>query len=427
MSSRRAVLTSVAVAASLGTLACGDKSVDTTGPDYKGGPPPSTGLSCSFNTMKNDVNNYFVLADRSAVQDLITLMKSQYSGAGNALSTGTGFQILDKIAGAHNGTTPPAGTPADGSKLANDVIACLDASIVGMPTAITDFAVALGSKGAFEVRGGSTNDGVSMFTKDAHGVIKPSAAGFKAWTNSEQLLFYAAPISNTFLKEEKVSTVGYRWETVPVRHAFTGFATIGMCVFSDRPTDRVQEVSTGVARVLATNIVGTGLQCSAASDAVALGAFGRVVDLARKLFMPEAAYAGQQGGGTGGLLGGLSDLGVVTSAAPALTFSNVADGRISDLMPVFTVTAKTANGSTFAGMTITLSVTGNAGSFNVYQTVDGVENPNPNPTAVTDINGVAHFDNVRIDKAGGYTLGATGSDGDYSGSPTTTNLFHIKR
>ncbi|MBA2627005.1 MAG: hypothetical protein H0U85_03265 [Gemmatimonadales bacterium] len=418
---RRIALT-VAFAASVGTIACGDKSTDTTAPSYAGGRPQ--GFVCSFNTMKNDVNSYFAVAARPAVQDFVTLMKGSYGP--NATSTGYGFDILRKIAGAHrlmNATdgTQPVGTPADGSKLANDVIACMG-TISPMPTAITDFAEALGTQGAFDVRGdASIDDAASVFTLDHSSVIKPPVAGFASWTSANELLFYAAPLPNTFVTETKVGATGFSWNTIPERHAFAGYATFGVCVYSGVSKDRVQEVSAGVSRILVPTTE-TGLNCQASLGMAPAGMFGRIVDLARRLVLPANAYAGTSGGGTGGLLGGLSNLGVGTIAAVNLQFGPIKDGFTTTDLDPFTVTATTAGGSKYPDMTVVLTVVGNSGSFNVYQ--GGVLNMHP--TAIANKDGVATFSDVKIDKAGGYTLGASASDADYS-ALQNSKMFHIKQ
>ena len=414
----RTIAVALAMVMGVGVLGCSDRSELATDPGFaRGG---GSTFSCDFNKMKNHVNDYFAVADRSRVQDLITLMKSQYGTAGSAAATSSGFDLLTRIAGAHDGTgLAPAGTPADGSTLANDVIACMK-TISPLPTAATDFSLALGTTGAFEVRGGSTDGDLVIQTRDAHGAIgAPTGGSFADWTGSDRLLFYGVPTpDNGFLTEPKVGVTGYSWNTIPVRHSFNGLARVAMCV-SQNDQDRVQEISGGVQRVLEEVDFADLVTCTTTTGMAPTTVFGRVLQVARNVFLPGEAYAAAFGGGTGGLLGGLSDLGVVTVRSVSLTISRIADGVSTDPLPAFTVTATAPSGSTVAGVDVKLTVIGNSGSFHVT--------PDPT-TARTDFNGIAHFTNVTIDKPGGYTIQATSSYDDYgSQGAATSKWFHVKQ
>lgn len=415
MSSRRAVLASVAVAASLGTLACGDKSVDSTGPEFKGGPPPTTGLSCSFNTMKNDVDLYFAVADRPDVQLNVSSMKTLYGSKGSAEATNKGFDILAQIATAHDAmtTSTALGSAAAGSNLANDVIACMVVS--PQPTAIINLAGALGA-GAFEVRGGTGDGDARIVTLDKQsGIAKPDGGAF-ADLSSERLLFYGERIE-TFAATSRLSEVAYSWNTVPERHTFNALARAGVCIAQDNK-DRIQEVSGSTNRLLATvDFVALnselGLTCPTLQGRVPNTLFGRMVQFARNAFLPQEAYAGQQGGGTGGLLGGLSDLGVIDVGNASFVMARVKDATTTTPVSV-TVTLKSQSGLAMPGESVSLAVAGNSGSFTPIS-----------PTAKTNEQGVITF-SVILDKAGGYTLGATV---DYGSGPVMviSNLFHIKK
>lgn len=415
----RTIGIALAMATGAGALGCSDKSELATDPGFaKGGGSGGTTFSCQFNTLKNHVNDYFAVADRSGVQDVVTLMKSQYGTAGSAAATSSGFDLLARIAGAHDGTgLAPVGTPAAGSTLANDVIACMK-TISPLPTAATDFSAALGPTGAFEVRGAAADGDAVMRTADLKGAIgAPTGGTFAGWTG-ERLLFYAVPTAdNNFLTEPKVGFTGYSWNTIPVRHAFTGLARVAMCINKDAK-DRVQEITSGVQRVLeVTDFTGL-VTCSTTTGMAPTGVFGRVLQMARKLVMPTEAYAAALGGGTGGLLGGLSDLGVVTVSAVSLTISKVPDGVTTAPLAEFTVVARAPSGSTVAGVDVTINVIGNNGSYTVIG----------DATARTDFNGVAHFTNVRIDKPGGYTVQATSQYEDYGAQgAATSRMFHIKQ
>ena len=80
-----------------------------------------------------------------------------------------------------------------------------------------------------------------------------------------------------------------------------------------------------------------------------------------------------------------------------------------------TVTAKGNNGTVLPNVSVQLLISGNSGSYTPITT-----------SRVTDVNGVATFSGIIIDKAGGYTLEASSSFSGYDPSATFSNLFHIK-
>ena len=432
--------------------ACSD-GADTTAPDFA--PAATTGLACSFSDMQKDADKYFSAngSIRTDAGALIASMRSQFGPRGNAATTALGFDLLALVADQHraiNATdgTQPAGTPADGSRLANDVIGCMT-TIDPRPTAPIDFARpyqdtddvtqyrgALSKLGAFEVRGGANAAGdlVAMVSANRKASIVPPAAGFDAWlpAANPRLLFYASPISNSFIiGDAAVGTVGYRWLTVPDVHVFAAnvFATAGVCVnATDR--DRLQEVNgtgtSATAKVLALTTLTMsqlGLDCSSSAvlgSATQSGLFRRAMDFATKMILPTPAYAGKLGGGTGGLLGGLSDIGVSDVGLAGLTMSFVQDSRTTKPVTL-TVTMKTAGGNVMPGETVAITVSGNSGSFTPI-----------NVSGPTDKDGKASFSFI-LDKPGGYTVSASSDYGndatDGTPLPATviSNLFHIKQ
>ena len=410
-------LSFVAVAGMLGALACSDANDAGTGPNFAPAPPP-TGLVCDFGVMKSSAGAY--LGRPNAADALITTMKKQYGSGLLPLATATGFDILGIVANAHTAVAA-AGTAVQGSKLTNDVIGCM--TLNPAVTQPIDFTGALGPNGAYQVRGanGDPNNTVNVVSQDRKTVIAPPAGGFYGWVDTE-VLFYSSPIPNTFLTEAKVGVIGHRWNTVPERHAFSSNdGTIAMCVAAtDR--DRIQEVDADGAQVLTlaeiTDFTTLGLTCPLTTTAAPTGLIGRLAHFAKSLVVPQAAYAGRLGGGTGGLLGGLSDFGVVDVARVDLAFSTIGDSRTMDPIPTFTVTATAAGGSPLPGVSVTVAVAGNEGGW-IFS---------GNLTQITNAEGVATFPGLNLDKPGGYILSATSS---YTGFPTatvvTSNMFWIKQ
>ena len=436
----------------LAAVACSD-GADTTAPDFA--PASTTGLTCSFSDMQKDANAYFAASGTLGddADALISSMRSQFGPRGNATTTGLGFDLLAVIADQHraiNATdgTQPAGTPADGSRLANDVIACMT-TISPRPTAPIDFAGsyldadnvtqyrgALSKLGAFEVRGGTNAAGdlVAMVSANRKAAIAPPAAGFDAWlpATNPRLLFHDSPIGNSFIVgDAAVGTVGYRWLTVPEVHVFAAnvFAHAGVCVnATDR--DRLQEVtgsgSSATVKVLALTTLSMsslGLDCTTSAvlgNATRPGLFGRLVHFAASIVTPTPAYAAKSGGGTGGLLGGLSDIGVSDVGLARLAITFVQDSRTTKPVTL-SVTMKTAGGNPMPGETVVITVAGNSGSFTPIDV-----------SGVTDKDGKASFSFI-LDKPGGYTVSAASDYGndatDGTAVPATaiSNLFHIKQ
>ena len=407
-----------AVAATIGVGACADTSSMPTGPQLA-----TTSLSaptCDFVAMKASQSAYYTFGQGGPTEALIAKMKTEYTAGNFATATGTGFDILAKIAAAHTaGATVADGTPAEGSKFANDVIACMKTLSPAVTDAI-DFTGALGPDGAFDVRGGATDPNTVVLSKNKQAAIAPPAGGFQGWVDT-RVLFYSAPLPNAFLTEKPVGIVGYRWMTVPERHTFDvanfGYGTIGICI-GQTDRDRIEEVDQTGSKVLAVaDFTTLGLQCPTSStSAASTGFFGRLAAVARSLVVPQAAYAARAGGGTGGLLGGLSELGVVDPQQVTLAVDRVRDSRTTQLIPAFEVRAAAAKGTEMAGIAVTIAVAGNSGSWNLTGTT----------TRLTGSDGIARFDDLRLDKPGGYIFKATSATVGFPATVIESKMFHIK-
>ena len=205
-----------AVAATIGAGACADAGT-TTGPQLA-----STALSaptCDFVAMKASFSAYYTFGQGGPTEALIARMKAEYTAGSYATATNTGFDVLAKIAAAHTaGAAVADGTPAEGSAFANEVIACMTTLSPAVTGAI-DFTGALGPDGAFDVRGGATDPNTVVLSKNKQAAIAPPAGGFAGWVDT-RVLFYSAPLANSFLVEKPVGAVGYKWMTVPERHTF---------------------------------------------------------------------------------------------------------------------------------------------------------------------------------------------------------------
>lgn len=420
---RRTTLTALTLLGSLGALACSDKQNAATAPDYV---RAGSGFVCNFTVTKSDARTYLPAAVQTDAQSALRAMQDAYSAADTAGARKAGFDFIRRfIVAAHDGGTA-AGTPDEGSKLTNDLFACM--AIVGMSSAV-NFAPALGLAGGYKIRGGDgdSEDAVSALGRTS--AIRPDNGTFAGWVG-QRVLFYGAPLANTFLvNETRVGSAGYSWSTIPAVSTFNYKGTVGVCVAASEAADtargRIQEVNNATGKLLVRTAIGNAfstayLDCSTTLTVGSRSALNRLTQLALSAILPEPAYAaGLLGGGTGGTVNGLSDFGVVDIVSATLSMSRVKDATTASAIPEFTVTAQSAGGSLLPDVVVTLAVTGNSGSFNITPLV---------PTATTDANGVAKFSGVVIDKAGGYTITASGSTtGIAAASTVNSNLFHIKQ
>jgi hypothetical protein len=404
----------VGVAALL--VGCSESSDVATGPRYANNAP--TASSCNITQTKADARAYFPNGVQTTVQAMIRTLGDQFTAGNTAGATSTGFDIMKYIADAHrNGTA--AGTPANGSSLTNDLLGCMAVGVIP-PTPI-DFTGALGSLGGYEVRGGSADGTTPVGALGKKSALQaPALASWNSWVGG-RVLFYGAPISNAFVTEAPVGTRGYNWSTIPVRHTLNGSGLVGVCVAATN-RDRLQkkdEVGIGILTVQDIQPLVTAgvLDCTTPlASAAPRGLLPRLAGLALSFVTPQAAYAAALGGGTGGTLNGLSDIGVLDAGQVHLSMSFINDATTTTALGDITVTATGNNGTALPDVTITLLISGNNGSYTPITT-----------DRVTNSQGVATFSGIVIDKAGGYTLEASSNFLGYDPATVFSNLFHIKQ
>lgn len=414
--SRRAMMGAVGVAALL--VGCSESSDVATGPRYATSAPTTS--SCNITQTKADARAYFPNSVQTTVQALIKTMGDQNTAGNTVGATNTGFDIMTYVATAHR-TSTAAGTALDGSNLTNDLLGCMAVGVI--PPMPIDFTGALGPQGGYEVRGGSADAVTPVGALGKKSALQAPAATIAAWNTwvGGRVLFYGAPISNSFLTETPVGTRGYNWSTIPVRHTLVGNGLVGVCVASTN-RDRLQkkdEVGIGILTVQDIQALVTAgvLDCTTQlASAVPSGLLPRLAGLALSIVTPQAAYAAALGGGTGGTLNGLSDIGVLDAGQVHLTMSFINDATTTTALGDITVTATGNNGTVLPDVTITLLISGNSGSYTPITT-----------DRVTNAQGVATFSGIKIDKAGGYTLEASSNFVGYDPAAVFSNLFHIKQ
>jgi hypothetical protein len=353
--------------------------------------------TCSFSTANNDARTYFA-SNKDTVFTLLSAMSTAYKG-GAAAATPAGWAVLSRLADAV-GTTAAKGTPAQGNTFANDVLLCMSVATYTYPL---DLSAALGTNGLFAVRDASGNAAAVSRGTPLYGA-EPSSG---PWPVASSTLFYGSPDTNPLFDNETPAGVVFDLKSLPSGLTFTPMLRVGVCSISD-PNARILHDHAGSSPVILSPDAALSF-CPTASNSTRSGnsLFAAAAGRLAAWLAPQPANAAttmfKLGGGGTGLVAGLSDIGPV-SFTSVLTFTvkpkNTSVSKNPQFAPTVTVTDSTAKGHPIANVLITLSVTSNNGSFNIS-----------GDTATTNASGVATFPNLRIDKAGGYTMTATSEVG----------------
>lgn len=395
--------------AALGTAAlagCADQA--STAPT--GVQASIAGATCDFQGLKKSVIDYFAGGtDQNTGQNILTAM----TAATGSARDDQGFNLL-----AWTATVTDAGrqtsSAATGSALVNGTLACMSSAVTS-PDLPADFAPALSDGGAFAVRGGTSDPAgpvLARGTSVSWGVEPPPSFTWSQITGGQRSLIYGNPLG-TFATTEELTGTGYHWGRVPAG-SFSPAALVGYCVTgSDRLLIQHHQAADGVLLQSAVPSFCTTTVGAADND-------WSLKSLARRtaeLFVGKPLYASAAfATGPGGLAGGFSDFGAVDGEHVNLTFSTQpADAKTTGIVPAFEVTARADGGTPFAGVPVTIAIAGNNGSWTLTGTA----------TRVTNDQGIATFDDINVNKAGGYTLQATSQIGAFSASSTISTMFHI--
>lgn len=365
-----------------------------------------TSNTCDFVVMRASAKDYFALL-KDPIYAKIDLMQDAYKAAGGGLAgqvaaTDEGFAVLAQTAANVKDASKIKGTPEQGSKHVNDVFKCM---IVAGYVPSTDFSDALDVTGLFDVVDGTVNTPV----KARYNVGNSPAFGAEPqtgqnWPLSGPTLFYGWKLDVSVLSSETVQGTVADLRTLPVYSSFPAAFKAGACKVNNSFARALHQHGTDVtilAPVQMSFCIGdddTGLTQSSSSSMFASG-----LRRAASWLAPRPLYAAMPtsfGGGGAGLVDGLSEIGPV-SFTSVVSFANAPTNIALSAQPhnpPISVLNATANGNPLAGVTITLSVVGNSGSFT---------NPPQGNTAVTNDDGIATFPNFVIDKSGGYTITAT--------------------
>jgi hypothetical protein len=206
--------------------------------------------------------------------------------------------------------------------------------------------------------------------------------------------------------------------------------TIGECEVELTSTLRVQHEQT----ILKEEELSCDTPPAFATLSTPSGARGfsplRIAQRALDIFTPRTLQATMIIGSVGGGRSVLSPFAVIDMQSVRLAFvDTIVNGTISNPLAAKSggpvqVRVSTQNGSPLPDAAVTLSIAGNSSSIAFFQ--DGSAAASGTVTRTTNANGVATFDNVKLTKAGGYTLVATGSFDGVGGTSVLSNLFNIQ-
>jgi hypothetical protein len=368
---------------------------------------------CDFTLMKKDARAYFV-SSTDLVYDLMqqfaTLNKATGPTAAADFRT-KGFEMLAYVGSVAEKTTKVK-TPAAGDLFVRDVVTCL-----GSPTAVGTFTGSLGPNGLFGVPTGSAAV-VSRGSPVYGAEPRTTTTTWSGSVGGQQFLLFGYPRPYTgFTLETPAQTTAAELSTIPSGLTFDPKIRGFFCQ-TTTSNPKLQHKN----EILQQEDANYCLGLAAGVSDKGRGVFALVRHVA-DWFTPRPLYATTMfaGGGSGGGLGGLSPIGPVdvNVATVKLSFTQQpSNGSInSPITPAIAVKAVTALGTPLDGLTITLTVVGNQGSFNIK--------PGSN-VAITANGGIATFPDFQTDKAGGYTITATGSfDGATKTAPVTSNQFQV--
>jgi hypothetical protein len=377
------------------------------------------------------------------------------------------WQILKQVA-TERLTSAQGGTAAQGATFVNYVLGCTD---IGVPDDFTTHAALILNSGIFEIRGGSSDN-----TYPALAFVKAEVGGARALATPRWGVQKGS--ANSWIPVTTPATPPYSY--LVYGYPFKGASVTGVGAAAEINTNEVaptggrynafelgtvpdlKEQNVGLRVGLCVNAVVTGSSdvsllfhsseiqnnsspsfCDPLVDPTTLVSlpsrnwYANFAQRVTSVFRPTTLFAQEEEGRfLGGLPSGWSPFhsGSFTPANVALIFTSPinTDGTIQD---GFTTKARTfkvrvRNGTTAdspaapAGVTVTLSIAGNNGSpaLFLWNNVSS-----RTITTSTDASGDATFVDVKIIKAGGYLITASGSLGGLAATQSTTPpMFWIK-
>ncbi|HEY9428852.1 MAG TPA: hypothetical protein VIR34_16960 [Gemmatimonadaceae bacterium] len=434
---RHPYLASLLAAASVAALAaCGETPTSTRNSQVARATTAPLALTCDINGLRANARA-FASSNQDALFTIIGSLQQLVKNGPTAAGTDKAFDGLARLAEIR-------GTSAQSSSATGSVFNALTLGFVGcMESYISanvpgDFSVvgALSPGWMYEVRGKSSDATAGAYERGESpywAAEAPQGWSVAATSQAKRFLIYGYRLTD-FLTADP--TVGSAFEVATIPTIASGKLTlgsqltIGQCEVELANTLRVQHEQS----ILKELDLGCDAPPAFASLSAAPGSNSfsplRLARHALDIFAPRTLNAAMIIGSVGGGRSVLSPFAVIDMQSVQLAFVHgVADGAIS--LPLADtsgnpaqVRVSTLNGSPLSGATVTLSIAGNSSSIAYFQ--DGNAAASATVSRVTDANGVATFDNVRLTKAGGYILAAGGSFDGVPGTSVLSNSFNMQ-
>jgi hypothetical protein len=409
---------------------------------------------CDFSRLKSDARAYFA-SSNDAVFTVIGDLQSASRGGPNATATDKAFDGLVQVAQARLTTRQKAGsTAAQGAAVALDFMGCMESYVTDALPSATQLAWSVAQGGIFAVRGGATDPATGGVFVNWSGLplatwgVQPQAS--KSWTDivanrtgsvrQKRFLIYgwstnaADPITSTVTFRQPLASpatftgaVGVELNTVPAPLTFVlpNHPIVGVCDAATTGTTYPRVQHKGIEVLGSTPITcDATLQTASAKSTSRLGSFLAALG---NLVAPKPAYAKMFfAAGVGGLTGSFSPFDVTDANGVNLQIlSQPTDGYVDTTIPgtastgypyvTVQVTTQTTPAKPFVGAWVKVIVANNSGST-VATTGDSV---------LTNTQGIAVFDHLTVNKAGGYTISVNVADG-ITGVTQVSTLFNMK-
>jgi hypothetical protein len=426
----------LAVACVAALAACGETPTSTRNAQVARATTAPLALSCDITALRANARS-FLASNQDPLFTIIGDLQQLVRNGPTAAGTDKAFDGLARLAAIR-------GTSAQGSGATGSVFNALTLGFIGcMESYISanvpgDFSVAgaLSPGWMYEVRGKASDAAAGAYERGESPYWAAEAP--HGWTVAstsvgKRFLIYGYRLT-AFLTIDPAVGSAFEVSTIPTiasgKLTLGSALTVGQCEVELTSTLRVQHQQSILKEV--------GLACAAppafASLSAAPGSNGfsplRLAQHALDIFAPRTLDAAMIIGSVGGGRSVLSPFAVIDMQSVQLAFVHgLADGATSHPLADTSgnpaqVRVSTLNGSPLSGATVTLAIAGNSSSIAFFQ--DGSAAASATVSRITDANGLATFDDVRLTKAGGYTLTAGGSFDGVPGTSVLSNPFNVQ-
>lgn len=434
-------------ATALTLTACADEQ--SSAPTSPAVPRPSFALSsfpttCDPKTLKSPAGDY-AASSKDALLTVIGSMQTEYNKNGKgATLTNLAFDGLERLAAMRGSSAlqkSGAAAKAGFDAVVKGFVGCMEdyitSSVAGRQE---DFSTALGDGWMFEVRNATSAASDAAYEKGSSPYWSASAnwgtmiavAAPATTTATKRILIYGYDLSAYpyLLKDDKVAGNGFEIRTIPTKPtlSFGSNVTVGLCNI-DAPTQGTfdtyrAEHKDNLLLKLSPQCARAGTFTPMASNmSFDAGSVFAVAKRAVDFFAPQPLHAATMFfvGSVGGAVSELSPSVIVNLQSVSMTFvSQPVNGYVNSPLggnpgPSVRVQVTSFKGTPFPNVTVTIKVANNSGT-NVAAS---------GYTATTGSDGIATFPNLQVNKAGGYTLTASGAYDGLSGS-VISNLFNVQ-